>query len=302
MPPHNCELCNYNTNLLGNFKQHLKTNKHRAKLNNGENNYNNLDANIPKHPKTSNKHPKNIQKHPITSNKHPLNIQKKYNCEHCNFEFTLYANMRRHTLHRCKDNPEFINKIIQSKNNQIKKMENEKKEWTNEKKELYKKIDELISKVGNNNTNNNIQTQNNNNIIINNYGNEDIDHLTDKIKDALIKIPYGAIPKLIESVHFNDEIPKNKNIIFPNKNENLLKIYHGGKWVYKNKNEMITDLIDSKYMIMDSHYDDTKNSISNKVQKSYEKFQKYYDEGDENVTKQLKTQCGLILLNHREIQ
>ena len=290
MPPHNCELCNYNTNLLGNFKRHLKTNKHRAKLNNGENNYNNLGLMTSNDPKMTSNDPK------MTPNDHQMTPVIK--CNYCKCVFTTIPHKRRHELHSCKDNKDILLK-------QIKKMEKEKKElykkMENEKKELYKKIDELISKVGNNNTNNNIQTQNNN-IIINNYGNEDIDHLTDKIKDALIKIPYGAIPKLIESVHFNDDIPKNKNIIFPNKNENLLKIYHGDKWVYKNKNEMITDLIDSKYMIMDSHYDDTKNSISNKVQKSYEKFQKYYDEGDENVTKQLKTQCGLILLNHREIQ
>jgi hypothetical protein len=279
MPPHKCELCNYNTNLLGNFKQHLKTNKHRAKLNTGEKNYNNVGIMTPNDPK-------------MTPNDPKMTLVIK--CDYCNRVFTTIPHKRRHELHSCKNNKDNLLK-------QIKKMEKEKKEWTNEKKELYKKIDELISKVGNNNTNNNIQTQNNNNIIINNYGNEDIGHLTNKIKDALIKIPYGAIPKLIESVHFNDEIPKNKNIIFPNKNENLLKIYHGDKWVYKNKNEMITDLIDSKYMIMDSHYDDTKNSISNKVKKSYEKFQKYYDEGDEHITKHLKTQCGLLLLNHREI-
>ena len=280
MPPHKCELCNYNTNLLGNFKQHLKTNKHRAKLNTGEKNYNNLGIMTPNDPKMTPNDPK---------------MTRIIKCDYCNGVFTTIPHKRRHELHSCKNNKDNLLK-------QIKKMEKEKKEWTNEKQELYKKIDELISKVGNNNTNNNIQTQNNNNIIINNYGNEDIGHLTNKIKDALIKIPYGAIPKLIESVHFNDEIPKNKNIIFPNKNENLLKIYHGDKWVYKNKNEMITDLIDSKYMIMDSHYGDTKNRISNKVQKSYEKFQKYYDEGAEHITKHLKTQCGLILLNHREIQ
>ena len=282
MPPHNCELCNYNTTLLGNLKRHFKTNKHRAKLNNGEKNYNKLGL------MSTNEHKMSTNEHKMSTNEHRMSTNLK--CDYCGNQFATMANKRRHELHYCKDNKD--KDILLKK---IKKMEKEKKE-------LYKKIDELISKVGNNNTNNNIQTQNNNNIIINNYGNEDISHLTNKIKDALIKIPYGAIPKLIESVHFNDEIPKNKNIIFPNKNENLLKIYHGDKWVYKNKNEMITDLIDSKYMIMDSHYDDTKNSISNKVKKSYEKFQKYYDEGDEHITKHLKTQCGLILLNHREIQ
>jgi hypothetical protein len=29
MPSYNCDICNFNTILLGNYKQHLKTKKHR---------------------------------------------------------------------------------------------------------------------------------------------------------------------------------------------------------------------------------------------------------------------------------
>ena len=58
---------------------------------------------------------------------------------------------------------------------------------------------------------------------------------------------------MIEAIHFNDEKPENKNIMLPNKKENLVKVYEGNKWVYKNKNETITDLVDSKYTIIDDH-------------------------------------------------
>tara|TARA_A100001015_G_C14477958_1_gene514341 strand:- start:101 stop:577 length:477 start_codon:yes stop_codon:yes gene_type:complete len=157
---------------------------------------------------------------------------------------------------------------------------------------LYKKISELISKVGDTN----IQ----NNIIINNYGDEDMSHITDKIKNELLKIPYGAIPKLIERVHFNDEKPENKNILLPNKKDNMLKVYHGDKWIYKNKSETIRDLIDSKYMIIDNHYDEVKRDVSDGIHSSYTKFRKFYDEGDEELIKELKKECDLVLLNHRE--
>ena len=61
------------------------------------------------------------------------------------------------------------------------------------------------------------------------------------------------IPKMIEHIHFNDNVPENKNISLPNKKENIIKIFSGDKWVFKNKNEVINDLVDGKYFILDTH-------------------------------------------------
>ena len=72
----------------------------------------------------------------------------------------------------------------------------------------------------------------------------------------MLNIPYGAIPKMIEAIHFNDEKPENKNIMIPNKKENLVKIFQGNKWVYKNKDATISDLVDSKYTLIDEHYEE----------------------------------------------
>ena len=57
------------------------------------------------------------------------------------------------------------------------------------------------------------------------------------------------IPKMIEFVHFNDSKPENKNIILSNMRDNKVKIFSAGKWVYKDKEETLTDLIDGKYFI-----------------------------------------------------
>jgi hypothetical protein len=237
------------------------------------------------------KDPVETQKDPVKTQKDPKKTQQFF-CTYCEKQFSSFAHMRRHEIHRCKQNPNIIDKIIEAKNKKIKSFEQAEIDWNKEKKMLYTKISELIGKVGDTN----IQ----NNIIINNYGEEDMSHITDKIKSELLKIPYGAIPKLIESVHFNDEKPENKNILMPNKKENMLKVYHGDKWIYKNKNETIMDLIDSKYMMIDNHYDEVKGNMSDGIQRSYSKFRKFYDDSDEELINSLKKECDLVLLNHRE--
>jgi len=293
MPLYKCEYCNYESNLLGNYKRHIKSKKHLLKINNIDNNIVILGEKSQNEPKMSQYMPKMSR---LMSQNEPEKSQKCKNvfkCSYCNENFKTKANKRRHELHRCKENPALIERLLLLKDKKIKLLESEKDNWQKEKEKLYIKIDQLISKVGHTS---HIQ----NNIIINNYGEEDMSHITDKIKSELLKIPYGAIPKLIESVHFNDEKPENKNILMPNKKENMLKVYHGDKWIYKNKNETIMDLIDSKYMIIDNHYDEVKGNMSDGIQRTYSKFRKFYDDSDEELINSLKKECDLVLLNHRE--
>ena len=116
--------------------------------------------------------------------------------------------------------------------------------WKKDK--LKKQIELLLSKVGN--TTNHIN--NTQNIQLNSYGKEDLEHITDSMKTQLLKIPYGMIPKMIEAVHFNHDKPENKNIAFTNKKENKIKVYSNDKWIYKDKEEIVTDLIDGKYYLL----------------------------------------------------
>ena len=112
----------------------------------------------------------------------------------------------------------------------------------NEKQEIYKKIDKLLEKVGNTT---NIQ----NNIHVNNYGNEDLTHISKSMMDDLITIPYRMIPKMIAAVHFNDEKPQNKNIFIPNKKDKFVKIFKNNKWIYQDREKAINKLVDDKYNV-----------------------------------------------------
>ena len=76
--------------------------------------------------------------------------------------------------------------------------------------------------------------------------------------------------------------------------DNKIKVFTGNKWIYQDKDETISDLVDGKYFILDNHYDNTQSNLI-----KYEKFRKIYDEGDKLMIEALKKQCELVLLNNR---
>ena len=291
MPVYNCNVCKYSSTLKSNFERHNKSNKHRNKITAINIVSKEHGGIIQNNPAIIQNNPAIIQNNPAIIQHNPAN--KKFKCDYCEKEFTLHANKRRHELHRCTNNPEFIDKIIGAKNSKIKALELSNEKLEREKKELYKQVSKLLDKVGDTN----IQ----NNIILNNYGNEDISHITDKVKTTLLGIPYCAIPKMIEAIHFNDEKPENKNIMITNKKDNLVKVFEGDKWVYKNKNETITDLVDSKYTIIDEHYDELEqeNKVNPHIKTTFQKFRKFYDAKDAEMVEKLRKECELVLLNNR---
>ena len=114
----------------------------------------------------------------------------------------------------------------------------------------------------------------------------------------MLQIPYGAIPLMIEKIHFNDEKPENKNIALTNKKDNKIKVFNNNKWSYRNKDEVLHDLIDGKYFILDNYYEDKFKKL-NKNYKNYDNFRKSYDSNDKKLIDQLKNESELILLNNR---
>ena len=287
MPWYECIECKYKSKIKQHYNRHLNTNKHKR-------NFEIYKDNMVK----SQKEPVKSQKEPVKSQKEPeKNLINEFICDYCEESFSTYANKRRHEIHRCNKNNSML-KIVMEKDKYIQKMEMEhdkeknemKKQYERDKKELYKKIDELISKVGN---------TYNQNIILNNYGSEDLTHITDTFKTQLLKIPYMMIPKMIEAVHFSNEKPENKNIALTNKKDNRVKVYKDNKWIYKNKKDVISNLVDSNYYTLDSHYEESKDNINNFCQGNYVKFREFFNEGDKEMVETLKEECENVLLNNR---
>ena len=279
---YNCVCCIFSSKLNSNYNRHLNTKKHQLNIANSV---------IPmvdtqKDPEKTQKDPQKTQKDPEKTQPDSENADKYY-CEFCFDLFTTFAHKRRHELHRCKENNNSKDILLNEQTKQIKKLE--------------KTVDKLIDKAGNT-TINNIQssqsTHNQQNIKLNNYGSEDLSHITDFFKTNLLGLPHGMIPKMIEAVHFNSEKPENKNILLPNKKDNKVKIFSGDKWVYKNKTETIDDLIDGKYFIMDTHYETICNTTDKNLN-LYKRFQELFDERNKILLDAQKTECELLLLNNR---
>ena len=267
---YSCDLCQHFTNLKSNNKRHLLTKKHIRKLEG-------LTL------MSTNEHKMSTNEHKMSTNEHKMSTTfKSYNCDYCDETFTTIPNKRRHEIHYCKQIPD--------------KDENVIVELKKEKKLLYKQIEKLIDKAGNTTFNSQTNTQN---IKLNGFGKEDLSHITDSFKTQLLNGPYGMIPKMIEQVHFSEDKPENKNIALTNSRDNKMKVYTGDKWVYKNKEEIINDLMDGKYFIMDTHYENICEKLNNINQSRYETFRDFFDDREKKMYEQQKKECELVLLNNR---
>ncbi len=315
MPIYKCEICNINTTIRQHYHRHLNTIKHKNNILEHDNKnkiYGKDPEKTPKDPEKTPKDPEKTTKDPEKTTKDPEKTQKdpektqhnsnKFKCEFCDKFFSTYAHKRRHERYRCNDVPLDYKELYKKSEKEKDKLRKEKDELNKdiaeeraEMKEqisqLYDQISRLIDKAG--------DTTVTNNIILNNYGNEDLSHITEKFKTSLLKIPYASIPKMIEAVHFSDKKPENKNITITNKKDNKVKVYHDGKWIYKNKQDTISDLVLHNYDIIDSHYEDNNEKISGVANSNYLNFQKKIDGQDSNVIKDQLNECELILLNNR---
>ena len=292
MVEYECKLCNYKTTILTHYNKHLNTKKHKKKEKElGVKPIQQIEI----EQKTDKKRTFGQKKGQKTDTKRTFSSKKVINvCKYCDKEFSSRQTLLRHEKKYCKQKEDLTSKLdLQAEI--IERLEEEMREYRKEKEVLYRQIEELIKKAGNT-TIHHGSTITNNTINLNSYGKEDLSHITESFKTQLIKGPYGMIPKMIEAVHFNDKKPENHNISLPNKNGKYMKVFKSGKWTYCNKNEVMDELMENNYYILDSHYDVKEEELSSTQQKRYKKFKDKYDDGD--LEKETKDGINLILLNN----
>ena len=199
-----------------------------------------------------------------------------FECEYCKRVFTRKDNLNKHKKGRCSKLNTLERQIEELKENYEAKILH----MEEEKNALYKHIDKLLEKVGDTNI-----TQN---VVVNCYGKEDLSHINNGFKSALLKIPYGMIPKMIEEVHFSMKCPQNNNICVPNKKEPYVKIFSDHKWVYKDRKSTIKELVDTNYNRIDEYYQHEGNTILDESQqKRYLEFKLTEPKTKEDVEKKV---------------
>ena len=148
---------------------------------------------------------------------------------------------------------------------------------------------------------------------MNNFGSEDTSHITEEFMFRLLKVPHDMIPRMVQAIHFNKDKPENKNIMITNKKENMVKVVENGQWVCKAKEEALFDLVDGKYYMLDSFYNDMKLDrieelnlrLSREDRERYDEFSREYDKGCENPKDSkliggVVTKCFFMIINQKE--
>ena len=123
-----------------------------------------------------------------------------------------------------------------------------------------------------------------------------LDYITKDYIENLIKIPYKAVPTLIKHIHFNPKHPENHNIKIPNKKQKFALIHNDGKWEYEQKKNIIDNIVDTSYNMLDCYLEENKFVIHDKKRKNFIEFQKKY-ESVSRIKKDIKTSTELEILN-----
>jgi hypothetical protein len=253
---------------------------------------------------------------------------KEYKCISCEKSFSRKSSYDNHKNRKTpcikldKSNLESIieelNKLkskmdtideLKGDNKKIQNMEKEMKKLKEENELLRKDVDKLntqlatVSKPSINNTQN-IETVNI--LLLNAYGKEDLTHLSSKDIRSILNHGFKSIPKYIESIHFNENAPQNKNICISNRRDNTVNVYDGNKWTLKDKVEFLDDIREKGIDFIEKNIDDLDEEnpedkkILNKINRFIKKYRENDDDDDNNYFKKVNKDIQLILYNNRD--
>ena len=188
-----------------------------------------------------------------------IDTDQKLRCHFCERKFSSLKHKYRHQKHNCKVRKEIEKTELSDEIDKLKyEIENMKK---NGKTVQYIKNQNIIQ----------------NNIIINNYRSENIDYISNRLLERLIKSsPYTSIPRLTECIHFNTEHPENHNLAITNIRSKLARVRQNNMWQVKFLNELLEELINTKFNIIDNFYEFSgiKDKLTDWKLDNYEQYRK----------------------------
>ena len=121
-------------------------------------------------------------------------------------------------------------------------------------------------------------------------------YISNDFLNKLLKTPYSAIPKLLKEIHFNKNHPENRTIRIRNKKLKYAEVHNNKKWEYRNKKEVIEDLVEKGYCILDDNFDEEKDKIIPTVKNNFEKFKDNFDKKE--VKDKIEDNAELLIINN----
>jgi hypothetical protein len=216
---------------------------------------------------------------------------KKHKCDSCSKEYINYKSLWKHKKTKHNSNTEIIqldvagftckycNKYFTYRNNK----------WRHEKICKSNKEATVINNntVNNNNANviNNADTINDVKIIINNYGNDNIDYISDTFKMNMLKSIFNnkdtvprninfPIPRIIENIKFNPNHKENNNLRITSKRSDVGYKYSDNKWLTVDKDELLCDLIKLGSEMFMNFYNENHKELTEEMKSCFTNFNK----------------------------
>jgi len=218
---------------------------------------------------------------PIVTNCNPKEIK----CTYCNKNFIFRQGKWRHEK-ICKSKETINQQIINTTN--ANNIQNADK----------------IQNAENIQNANNIQNNNDNRkqVIINNFGENNLECLTEQFKKKLLKEflfeedYVNPIPLVIEKINFNSNYKENNNAKISNLRSKIGYKYTEGRWKAVEKDKLLNELVKAGEKVIDDYLDDLEH-IPQNVQEGYDNF----IDKKEILIKQIKTKiefaCYLYFKN-----
>lgn len=238
----------------------------------------------------STKYKSNLIKH--QNKKNPclvdIDIDMSYKCKYCNITF---GNRNSKYKHQKKCSKKTVDKQI----------EELKEVYTKTQQHMMNEIDNLKTLLEKKEQNINIENMNIE-IVINNFGDENTKYISNNYLTKLLELPLGAIKKLVKQIHFNKFHPENHNIKITNKKLPYISLFSNNKWIIEDKKEVLENIVDNGYTIIDEHYLESGDNLTQKQRERYKNFQTNYENGDKYLKKKLLKDVELTILNNNFIK
>lgn len=206
-------------------------------------------------------------------------IPKKFTCEYCDKSFQNKTYFKKHVSEMCSRNYRFEQQAIGEK---LKRIDKFKKENLEIKEKIYYVLKTLPrfyiddGKVVNVEKNymNFYELKN-----LKSFGNEYMDHINDKFLKNMIINPESGIINFIRVVHFNPEIPQNRNIFVKSRKFNFIEVYNKSGWKKIPRKDVFQEIITSKKDLMDEAFERLceEKELSQKYIVKYEIFSECLD-------------------------
>jgi hypothetical protein len=200
-------------------------------------------------------------------------LSKKHTCPRCSKEYVRKIDLEKH-LYNCKGvletiaccycNKLFYHRSSKSRHQQVceykeKQLIHPSNTYTTHEMDIHG-----LSSGSSGVTVQNIQTQNiihNQNIIgtqqiiVNNFGNENMTHLTPQFIERCIRNAISSgVSDMVRKIHFDPDVPENNNIRIESFRRQQLRIYQDNDWMVKDKTDVIDDMIERVCMVMREYY------------------------------------------------